>query len=338
MPQLRQNPATKDWVIIATERAKRPEDFQHETEHEVQATPSNCPFCAGNESLTPGELFAFRTYGTKPDTPGWWIRVIPNKYPALVPTGDPKRVKTDDFFTSMDGIGQHEVLIESPDHKQNMATMEQKQIEEIFLAYKERFSALKKYELFELILIFKNHGRYAGTSLSHPHSQIIATPVTPMHIRHRLEEAMRYFDDNGKCVYCTMIEKELKNAERIVLETDNFIAFVPFAARSPFEIHILPKKHDSSYDKIKEMQTKELGFIMRQLLYKIYKGLNDPAYNYMILSSPCHEDNIEYFHWHIELIPRVSTTAGFELGSGIFINTAIPEEAAKFLREIKPLP
>jgi UDPglucose--hexose-1-phosphate uridylyltransferase len=338
MPQLRQSPTTKEWVIIATERAKRPEDFQLEIEHESHATPGNCPFCSGNESLTPGELFAFRTYGTKPDTPGWWIRVVPNKFPALIPTGDPKRVKTDDFFISMDGIGQHEVLIESPDHNQTMATMEQKQVEEIFLAYKERFAALKKYELFEMILIFKNHGRYAGTSLSHPHSQIIATPVTPMHIRHRLEEAMRFFDDNGECAYCKMIEKELELKERIVLETDNFVAFIPFAARAPFDIHIFPKNHDSSFDKIKEIRSKELGFVMRQVLYKIYKGLKDPAYNYMVLSSPCHEDEIEYFHWHIELSPRVSTTAGFELGSGIFINTVIPEEAAKFLREIKTLP
>jgi UDPglucose--hexose-1-phosphate uridylyltransferase len=238
----------------------------------------------------------------------------------------------------MDGMGEHEVLIESPEHDKTIAVMSQKQVEEIFLAYKERYAALKSFNNFEMILIFKNHGRYAGTSIAHPHSQIVATPVTPMHIRHRIEEAMRYFDDNGICVYCEMLKKELAAAERIIIETDNFVSFVPYAASSPFEIWVLPKDHESSYDKIPAIQTKELGFIMRQTLYKVYKGLNDPAYNFIILSAPCHEEGMEYFHWHIQIIPRVQSVAGFEMGSGMYINTAIPEDSAKFLREIPQIP
>jgi UDPglucose--hexose-1-phosphate uridylyltransferase len=334
MPQLRQNTATKEWVIIATERAKRPEEFQVPLEKERSEPIDHCPFCPGNESLTPDELFAFRTYGTKAGSKGWWIRVVPNKFPALTPTGTTKRIITEDFYRYMDGVGDHEIIIESPDHNRSMATMDQKQVEELFLAYRERYLFLKKDPRFEMILLFKNHGREAGTSIKHPHSQIIASPITPNHIRHYIEEAMRYFDDNGECVYCDILKKELAN-QRIVLETDNFVSFVPFAARSPFETWVLPKKHGSAYEHISEIDIKELGFIMRQTLGKIHKGLNDPAYNFMILSAPCHENVLEYFHWHIQIVPRVAQVAGFELGSGIYINTVIPEDAAKFLRETK---
>jgi len=334
MPQLRQNPATKEWVIIATERSKRPEEFKAPEEKETPSALKTCPFCPGNESLTPGELFAFRDYGTKPDSKGWRIRVVANKFPALIPTGNIKRMQFEEFFRYMDGVGSHEIVIESPDHNRSIATLDQKQVEEIFLAYKERYSSLKKDPRYEMILIFKNHGREAGTSISHSHSQIVATPITPNHIRHYVEEAMRYFDDNGECVYCNILKTELAN-ERVILETDNFAAYVPFAARSPFEIWVQPKKHYSSYERISAMDTKELGFVMRQTLGKLYKGLKDPAYNFMILSAPCHEEELEYFHWHIQIVPRVASVAGFEMGSGIYINTVIPEEAAKFLRETK---
>ncbi len=334
MPELRQNPATKEWVIIATERSRRPEEFQISKEGEAQNSKYLCPFCEGNESLTPNEIFAYRTYGTKPDTPGWWIRVVPNKFPALEPTGTINRTLSESFFRLMDGVGSHEIVVEGTDHNRSMATMEQKQVEEIFLAYKERYTILKKDPRFEMILIFKNHGREAGTSIKHSHSQIIAGPVTPNHIRHYIEESMRFFDDNGKCVYCVILEKELSNS-RVIMQTDNFIAFVPFAARSPFEITVMPKKHDSAYGHITDAAAKELGYVMRQTLAKIYKGLNDPAYNFMILSAPCHEEDLEYFHWYIQIIPRVAAVAGFEMGTGIYINTVIPEEAAKFLREIK---
>jgi len=218
MPELRQNPATKEWVIIATERAKRPEELGTG----VIAPPANekdhCPFCQGNEKKTPNELFSYRTYGTAPNTPGWWIRVIPNMFPALMPQGNPDRVHTENLFLSMNGIGQHEVLIETPEHTHSIATMPQQQVEEICLAYRERYIALSQDPRYEMITIFKNHGLNAGTSLRHPHSQIIATPITPMHIRHRIEEAMRYFDDHGSCVYCDIIEKEKKIGERVVAD------------------------------------------------------------------------------------------------------------------------
>lgn len=334
MPELRQNPATKEWVIIATERASRPEDF-------VKPVPSKiiegkrCPFCEGNEGLTPPEIISYRSYGSYPNSPGWWIRVIPNKFPALTPAGDRKRDMAIGFFRFMDGLGQHEVLIETPNHEETIATMGQKQVEEIFLAYRERYLSLRDNKKIQMILIFKNHGFAAGTSVAHAHSQLIATPVTPSHIRHRIAGAMNYFDDNGECVYCTMIEKEKQEGSRIVMETENYLAFEPFASRSPFETLVVPKMHNSSFETTDPALIKECAYVVRQTLTKIHCGLNDPDYNYIILSAPCHERELEYYHWHIQILPRVTALAGFELGSGIYINPVIPEQAAKFLREIK---
>lgn len=333
MPELRQNPATKEWVIIATERAQRPEELTSRMIKPVTNGQYKCPFCPGHEELTPNEVFAFRSFGTKPDTPGWWIRIIPNKFAALLPQGQTERVKMDDFFVHMDGFGRHEVVIESTDHETSIALMQQKQVEEIFLAYRERYLVLCKEQKHEMIMIFKNHGLGAGTSLHHPHSQIVATPITPSHTRHHLEEAMRFFDDNGKCVYCEIMKKEIKAKERVVVETDNFLCYQPFASRSPFETKVSPKEHASTFGSITPDNAKELAFVMRTILAKLHKSLNNPDYNYVINSAPCHETEVEYFHWFVHIIPRVSSVAGFELGSGIYINTVVPEAAAKFLRE-----
>ena len=333
MPELRQNPATKEWVIIATERAKRPEELGAGIFEVSPEEKEKCPFCSGHENMTPSEILAYRTYGTRNDSPGWWIRILPNKFAALVPQGNTERVRIEDLFMYMNGVGEHEVIVESPDHNMTIASMEQKQVEEIFLAYRERYITLSKDHRFEMVILFKNHGMAAGTSLRHPHSQIIATPVTPMHIRHRLEEAMRYYDDTGKCVYCVMMQKERHVADRIVMETDNFMSFEPFASRSPFETWVIPKKHRSSFEETSPEEVKELAYVMRATLAKIYKSLNNPDYNYVFHSAPSHEKDGEYYHWHIQILPRVSAMAGFELGSGIYINTVIPETAAKFLRE-----
>jgi UDPglucose--hexose-1-phosphate uridylyltransferase len=333
MPELRQNPATREWVIIATERAKRPEELGTGVINPPANAKEHCPFCPGNEKMTPKELFSYRTYGTAANTPGWWVRVIPNMFAALQPQGTPDRVQIEDLYLCMNGIGEHEVLIEAPEHSQSLATMPQKQVEEIFLAYRERYIALSQDPRFEMITIFKNHGLNAGTSLHHPHSQIIATPITPNHIRHRIEEAMRYFDDHGSCVYCNMIEKEKKIGERVVAETENFIVFEPFASRSPFETVVIPKNHASTFDSIPPERCKELAYVMRMTLVKLFRSLNNPDYNFVIFSSPCHERSLEYYHWYIMILPRVTAVAGFELGSGIYINTVIPESAARFLRE-----
>ena len=334
MSVLRQNPATKEWVIIAKERAKRPEDFKIITKPDtgLPELEKNCPFCSGNESQTPKEILEFRPYGTTPGTPGWWIRVVPNMYAALELCEGFERFKENDFFRYMNGLGEHEVIIESPKHNVHLAIMDQKQVEEIFNAYRERYIALSQDKRFEVIILFKNHGIGAGTSLQHPHSQIIAVPVTPVQVRHRLEEAMRYYDDEGTCVYCDMIKKEKLEGERIVMETDDFICFEPFASRSPFETYIVPKQHQASFGSISLDMCREFAYIARCVLIKINNSLKNPDYNFVIGSSPPRDSSEEYYHWHMRIVPRVSQTAGFELGSGIFINTVIPEEAAEFLR------
>lgn len=335
MSQLRQNPATKEWVIIAKERAKRPEDFNvPRSDEKVPEYDPKCPFCPGNEAQTPKEIFEYRPFGTKAGTPGWWLRAVPNKFAALEDLACEalERKKDKDFFRYMDGLGRHEVIIESPRHDLHLAIMDQKQVEEIFLAYRQRYMELSKDPRFEIIKIFKNHGKGAGTSLQHPHSQIIAAPVTPTHIRYRLDEAMRYYDDEGKCVFCMMIEKEKSDGSRIVMETENFICFEPFASRSPFETYILPKQHCDSFGKITPDLSKEFAYITKCVLSKLNISLNNPDYNYMISSTPPHDSSEEYYHWHLRIDPRVTAVAGFEMGSGIYINTVIPEEAAKFLR------
>lgn len=337
MSQLRQNPATKEWVIIAKERAQRPEDIGNRAPAKESPVPyePGCPFCAGNESKTPRSIMEYRPYGTIPGTPGWWVRIVTNKYPALSPESNTGRLKETGFFRYMEGLGEHEVVIETPRHDMHLAVMEQTQVEEVFMAYRQRYQELSKDPRFEIVIIFKNHGQSAGTSLSHPHSQIIAAPVTPVHIRHRLQESMIYFDDEGRCVYCDMIAREKEAGTRIVMETENFICFEPFAARSPFETYILPKGHESSFGNISMELTKEFAFIARIVLAKLYVSLKNPDYNFVISSSPLKEPKDEYYHWHMKIIPRINAVAGFELGSGIYINTVIPEEAADFLRNTK---
>lgn len=333
MPEFREDQSTKEWVIIASERAKRPEDFKTIENVHKNDDSKNCPFCAGHESQTPDELFAYRESGTLPNTPGWRVRVVLNKFAALLPQGEIVRLQTDSMFVKMQGVGQHEVIIESPDHNQTMVTMEDKQVEEVFLAYKERFRVLNKDPRFEVIILFKNYGFRAGTSLSHPHSQLIAMPIVPQHIRLRIEQAMRYFDEKGSCVYCDMMKSESRAKERIIMETKNYLVFDPFASGTPFETWIMPKKHNSNFDDIAEDQCRELARVARQVLIRISKSLNDPDYNLVLFSAPTHERNLDYYHWHVKILPRVAEVAGFEIGSGMNINTAIPEEAAQYLRE-----
>jgi len=187
----------------------------------------------------------------------------------------------------------------------------------------------------DLITIFRNNGKSAGTSLEHPHSQIIGSPIVPVHIRYKIQEAVRYFDDTGRCVYCDALKEELAIKDKIVLETNEFVALEPFASKSPFETWILPKKHESSFKNINTAEKRDLAKVLREVLGKLYVGLNDPSYNMMIHSAPRQEDPADYYHWHIQIVPRITTPAGFELGSGIYINVVRPEDAAKFLREMR---
>jgi UDPglucose--hexose-1-phosphate uridylyltransferase len=333
MPQLRQDPATKEWVIIAKERSKRPDDFKKtKSVDEKPAYKKECPFCPGNEHLTPPETLAYRSGGPS-NSKGWWLRVVPNKFPALSLDGSLERKEEKGFFRLMDGVGVHEVVIGSPIHNQLFCQMEDRQTEEVLLAYRERYLALRQDPRIKLIIIFKNHGEAAGTSLEHPHSQITGTAVVPSNIRKKLEEAARYYDDHGRCVYCDLIQEELFFGKRIVMDTEKFVVLHPFASRFPFETWIIPKEHQASFGLISIEDSKRFAKVLKTTLSKLYTKLNDPGYNYVIHTAPVKDEVEDYYHWHLQIIPRLTTTAGFEMGSGIYINVSLPEETAPFLRD-----
>jgi len=333
MPQLRQDPTTKEWVIIATERSKRPHDFKKaKPAIEKPSYKENCPFCPGNEHLTPHETLAYRKGGS-PDGKGWWVRVIPNKFPALTPEGSLERKEEKGFFRLMDGVGVHEVVIGTPIHNQLFPLMDEFQVSEVLLAYRERYLALREDPRIKLIIIFKNHGQAAGTSLEHTHSQIVGTAVVPSNIRTKLQVSARHYDDHGVCVYCEMIQEELTFEKRIIMDTDRFVVLHPFASRSPFETWILPKDHNASFGSITMDDSKQFAQVLKKTLLKIYSKLNDPDYNYVIHTAPVKDEAEDYYHWHLQIIPRLTTTAGFEMGSGMYINVSLPEETAQFMRE-----
>ncbi len=333
MSELRLNRATKEWIIVAKERARRPHEFHtQKVKEELPAFDPNCPFCPGNEKRTPPEVFALREPETQANHPRWRIRVVTNKYPAL----DPKKkisAITGEFFRSTIGVGKHEVIIESTQHNESLATLSLKQVEDVCRTYWRRYLALKDDIRFKLIIIFRNHGLSAGTSLRHPHSQLIALPLVPASIRHLLEEAMRYYDDHGSCVFCDMIQQELGDKKRVVLDSKEFVVFHPFASRAPFETWIVPKEHNACFGNIEEDEVEAMAGVLKEILERLYAKLEDPDYNLMIRTAPIKDAQEDYYHWYIQILPRLTTPAGFELGSGVFINTSLPEETAKFLRD-----
>jgi UDPglucose--hexose-1-phosphate uridylyltransferase len=329
MPEIRQNIITRDWVIIASERAARPDDFKRP--HELVTLPryeSSCPFCPGNEHLTGQELLRIDKESA------WQVRVVPNRYPALAPEGE--RIRTvKGICRSMTGVGIHEVIVEHPRHDIVPALYDDSHFADVLATFRERYAAARRDPRVEAIIIFSNHGEAAGTSLQHPHSQITATPVVPSQIRTRIDEATRYFDDNGDCLFCRTLREELMSGERIIVEGADFVAFHPFAALSPFHTWIFPRRHMSSFEETTDTELLGLASVLRKTLAKLYYGLNDPDYNYTIRSTPTDLAATEYFHWYLSIVPRVLRTAGFELGSGMFINPSVPEESAAFLRSVK---
>ncbi|MDX2255131.1 MAG: galactose-1-phosphate uridylyltransferase [Pseudanabaenaceae cyanobacterium bins.39] len=335
MSHLRQNTITKDWVIYATERAKRPHEFAQPIDNTLTDLPvykPNCPFCKGNETISATE--SETEYLRIEDETGWRVRIIPNKYPALSPIGEFVR-HSQGIRRSISGIGYHEVLIEHPDHNAILALMQIKDIKNILQAYRQRYNVICQDNRIESIIIFKNHGESAGSSLVHPHSQITATPVVPSQIRQRIVEATHYFDDTGECLFCVTLADELAAQERIILETEHFVAFIPYAALSPFHIWIFPRRHSSCFGEINDLELHDLAQVLKTVLGKLFYGLNNPPFNYTIRSIPTEVKQAKYFHWYLAIVPRVSKAAGFELGSGMYINTAMPEDSAQFLREVQ---
>ena len=329
MPELRKDPIVGRWVIIATERAKRPITPKSEI-----YLPSDgiCPFCEGGESNTPYEILSYRDRHTKPNEKGWRVRVVPNKFPALQIEGDLNK-RGDGIYDKMNGIGAHEVIIECPFHEVSMAKLTEDNIREILWVYRDRLVDLKKDPRLVYGMVFKNVGAAAAASLEHSHSQLIVTPIVPINVWEEMNGSLEFFNYRGRCIYCDMIHQELGAEKRIVLDTANFVAFAPFAGRFPFETWILPKNHNSHYENIQKTEVEELGTVLKTILLKLEVALDKPAYNYIIHTSPFNAQSLPHYHWHIEIIPRLTRVAGFEWGTGFYINPVPPEQAAAYLRD-----
>lgn len=327
-------------MIIATERAKRPNDFKPDPADMVEVEP--CPFCTGNERLTPPEITAIRSKDTQPNQPGWEIRVVPSIAPVLRIEGELNK-RPHGIYDMMRGIGAHEIIIETPKHIGNISALEPDEIARILRIYKERILDLEKDKRFKYVLVFKNHKPAAGsTKIKHCRSQLIALPACPKSVKGELEEAKRYFDYKDRCVYCDIISQELQDKKRLILDIDGFVAIAPFAARFPFETWILPKKHSADFTDIEDKKMIDLARTLKEVMLRINILLSDPPYNYMLHTAPYRRPKAGYwstiqqdYHWHIEIIPRLTRVAGFEWGTGFYINPTPPEEAAKFLREVK---
>jgi UDPglucose--hexose-1-phosphate uridylyltransferase len=330
MPELRKDPVLGRWVIISTERGRRPSDFKPE---ERTASGGFCPLCEGNEDKTPPEVFAMRD-GTPPNKEGWSLRVVPNKFPALRVEGDLNR-EGDGVYDKMTGVGAHEVVVETPLHHETLTTLPLGAVQNVLRAYRERIVDLRRDRRFQYVLVFKNHGAAAGASLEHSHSQIIALPIVPKRVREEIEGAKNYFNYKDRCVFCDIISQELNQKKRIISENKHFISVAPFASNFPFETWVLPKMHHPNFGFMDPFPYEEAAQIIQDTLQRLDRVLNDPPYNYIIHNSPFPDVDRDYYHWHFEILPKLTKMAGFEWGTGFFINPTPPEEAAAYLREAK---
>ncbi len=339
MPELRKDPIIGRWVIVATDRAKRPDQFSGQQQGPVEKP---CPFCEGSESHTPTEIYAVRPRNTAANAPGWELRVVPSIAPFLRIEGELER-RGKGLYDLMNGIGAHEIIIETNQHIANMADLSEEQITKVITCYIDRMNDLEKDGRFKYVLVFKNYGWTAGGGrIRHSRSQLIATPVNLKRVKEELAGARFYYNYHERCVFCDLIHQELASKDRLIIDIDGFIAITPFAARFPFEVWILPKKHSCDFINLGVGERLDLARTLKKVLAKLKKGLNDPPYNYILHTAPFRRQKVGYwksidydYHWHIEIIPRLTRVAGFEWGTGFYICPLLPEDAAKFLRDIE---
>jgi len=329
VPELRRDPIVGRWVIISTERARRPSDFAAPP---PRRRNGSCVLCAGQESSTPDEVWALRPDGGLPNTPGWLARVVPNKFPALRIEGDLER-SGEGLFDRMTGVGAHEVVIEAPVHDARIEDLPVSHVAEILRAYRERILDLGKDPRLEYVMVFKNQGEPAGASLEHTHSQLIATPIVPSMVGEELSGGLQHFRIKHRCIWCDIIRQERQGGGRVILEHEGFVALAPFAPRFPFETWILPAEHRAAYEDTPPAELEALAALLSSILRRIRNTLADPPYNFMLHSAPLRAGLLDHFHWHLEIIPILTKVAGFEWGTGVFINPTPPEEAAQHLRQ-----
>ncbi len=344
MSELRKELVTGRWVIIATERSKRPDDFRPPAAAGGREEAQFCPFCAGNEAKTPPEVFALRD-GSAPDQPGWRVRVVPNKFPALNRGPAPKPPRKDGLFQSMAGIGVHEVVIENPDHGTELSDLPVGHVVEILRVLRDRVRSIEEDLHYQYVQVFKNKGREAGASLSHPHSQIIATPIVPKRIKEEIYGADRLHRKLKECYFCRLIREEMGLGKRVVYANAQSVAMTPFASRFPFETAIYPSRHSPFFNEVRDEELAGLAEAMKKTLTMIRTTLFDPPYNMILhmapnpsMSEKAWPDLDHSYHWHFEILPILTRVAGFEYGTGFYINPVTPETAAEFLRREGSLP
>jgi len=332
MPELRKDPVTGRWVIISTDRQKRPNDFH--LERAVILGKEHCPFCPGHESYTPPEVLAYRHNGSAPNGPGWDVRVVPNRFPALQVEGTLDR-QGEGMFDRMNGIGAHEVIIETPVHERTLAAMSAQEIEAVLWAYRERILDLKQDRRLRYILVFKNHGAAAGATLEHTHSQLIAMPIVPDFVREEIEGARRHFAAKERCVFCDIVRQDLADPKRVVLETADAVAIAPYAPRFAFETWLIPTRHNARFEETPRHEIESFARLLKQVLQRLDRALEQPAFNLILHTAPFTDDLGDLYHWHVEIMPKLTRVAGFEWGTGFYINPTSPEEAADVLRGVR---
>lgn len=344
MSEIRKDPASRTWVVIAPGRSHRPLEFDEAGALEA-AKPHidpDCALCFGNESMTPPAVFELWPPSAPHGEARWFTRVVGNKYPALEPTIELVHFSSGDFYTGLSGVGAHEVIVETPFHGETLATMPLDSLRHLVRTYTERYRFWRNDRRIAYILIFKNWGQGAGASLTHSHSQLVATPIMPPRVSEEIDEARRYFRRTQNCIYCRQIDVELEaKPSRIVYVNDTFIVHTSYAARFPYEMRIVPRRHAASLDELSEAEMEGFADALGHMARALYHTLGDPPYNYLVHAAPLRTPGLVYYHWHIEVIPRLAQPAGFEWGSGIYIDTTAPEDAAaelsRGLAELEPM-
>ena len=328
MGELRRDPIVGRWVIVDTEHPATPKDFHYE--HNIQKG-GVCPFCYGNEAMTPPEIECFREQGTSPNTPGWQVRVVANKFPALQIEGDLDK-RPVGFYDMSNGVGAHEVIIESPYHAKDIPDLLPHEVENYIKICCQRAIDLARDERFKYLMFFRNYGSAAGASLEHAHTQVVALPMVPKNVAEEIIGAKSYFDYRDRCIFCDIIRQELQEKERIVLENKFFLSFCPFVSRFPFEIWIMPKKHSAYFRTMEDEEIRFLAEILKETIAKVKNIFPNLSYNYVLHVAPINGDtDVEYYHWHIEFMPKLTQVAGFEWGTGFYIDPITPEIAVKYL-------
>lgn len=336
MSELRKNLLSGQWVIVSTGGTRRLEHRHEGLETGAGGAGDGaadygpkCPFCKGNEHMTLPEVSSVRAEEDS-DSPEWIVRVVPSGNPALRPVGEPV-VRRHHIHQYISGVGSHEIVVESPRHNIEPYDQPLDKFAAVVATYRDRMLALEGDRRFEYVSVFRNRSRMSEAASRHPHSEIIAMPLVPMAIENELEQSKDYYDFSSTCVLCDLIGDELSAGIRVVLESDEFVAITPYAARVPFETWVVPTRHSCAFTTISDAETKALARTLAHILLVLSEDLGDPDYTYHIHTAPARVTGLEHYHWHLELIPRVSASIGLEYSTGIHVNPMSPEDNAAFL-------